>query len=184
MEIFEVVPLTKGDLAKAEVKSLGRPKGAVGWIRERHHTMAKLYAAGFNFAEISRMVGMTPAGVRLWVNNPANAELISEYAGDQVARTDAMIDRRIAMQNEIAVLATMQLKEQLLEDIEAGNAIPYDKLVKLAAHVDDRTGLGRQETKVNLNMDLGSRLDKAKARQEELAKARAEGKVVEFVRRA
>lgn len=177
---IEIIPLTQADVKP----KLGRPPGAVGKIRERHHTIAKMAGAGFTPAEIARTIGMTPNGVRLWIDNEANADLVASYAGAYAERADAMIDRRLALMNEAAVIALVKLKEQLLEDIEAGIPIPYDKLVKIAGHLDDRTGLGKQETKVNLNMDLGARLDKARERTRGLEEARSAGKVVDFVRRA
>lgn len=180
----EITPLTEADIkAEKANPSLGRPKGAVAKIRERHHLIAKLHGAGLKLAEIARCVGMTAAGVKAWLDNQANAELVAQYAGEYADRTDAMLETRLAMQNEIAVLATAAMRDQLITDIASGQPIPYDKLVKLGAHVDDRTGLGRQETKLNLNMDLGSRLDKAREAKKVADEARAEGKVVPFVRR-
>jgi hypothetical protein len=126
---------------------------------------------------------MTGAGIKAWAENEANAELIASYRADLPNIVDAFIAQRQQLLNEISLKALILQARALDEAIENDLEIPLDKLVKLSANADDRTGLGRQETRVNMNLDLGARLDKAKAAKEAVASARAEGNVVKFVRR-
>lgn len=177
MEILSAEPLASG--------TRGRPRGATADIRERHHACAKLVAAGVSYAQAGRLVGMTAAGVEAWAKNPANAELIVQYGpGKLLEAVDTFLEQRAAIRNELSFLALLKVRDQLLEAIDAGTDVPMDKLVKIAADSDDRTGLARMETRVNINAGLGSKLDEATKRVEGLDKARAEGRVVDFVRRA
>jgi hypothetical protein len=139
----------------------GRPKGAVAVIRERHHNTARYIADGMPLAEIGRLVGMTGAGVKAWADNPANAELIAQYTEEAKARVTNFLETRTALRNEAALLAMELIVEQLREARSTDAKIGLDKLVRVVADCDDRTGLGRQETRVNINADLGTRLDKA-----------------------
>jgi predicted transcriptional regulator len=179
MEILSLTPLTEVD------RKLGRPKGSVAKIRARHHTIAKFLAKGMNFRQVAELIGMTPAGVRAWADNAANAELIAEYAEEYSAAVDTFLEERVRNQNHIAFLASTMALEQLQAAHAAGEEVPIEKLVKLMANADDRTGLGRQETRVNLNADVGERLDKARAASKAIAQARDAGpaQVLKLVRR-
>jgi hypothetical protein len=177
MEILSAEPIT------AAVR--GRPKGGVAQIRERHHALARLVAEGLPLAEIGRVVGMTGAGVRAWADNPANAELISQYATGPREALGTFLEARTALRNQAALLASKMIVDQLREACDSGADIPLDKLLRIMADCDDRTGLGRQETHVNMNVDFGSRLAKAIEAKKTVNEVRAAGKsvVVEFARR-
>jgi len=179
MEILSAEPIT--------LATKGRPKGGVAQIRERHHALAKLVAAGVTYAQAGRLVGMTGPGVEAWAKNPANAELIAQY-GDQglTATVDSFLQARFEVMAETSYLARLKIRDQVRDAIEDGAEIPLDKLVRVAADCDDRTGLGRQETHVNMNVDFGTRLAKAIEAKKAANEVRAAGKsvVVELARRA
>lgn len=157
MEIGEIRELTDKEIAGSA--KLGRPQGAVGQIRSRHHTIAKFLAAGLKLADIAKLVGMTPAGVRAFAENEANAELIATYTAEVQAQVDSFIEARRVLMEQASLKAQVLINEALDEALETGTPIGLDKLVKIAANADDRTGLGKQETRVNLNANVGARLD-------------------------
>ncbi len=54
-------------------------------------------------------------------------------------------------------------------------------LLSIAADSDDRTGLGKQETRVNLNVGIGAKLDRARQARDKVIEERSN--VVKLVRR-
>jgi hypothetical protein len=78
------------------------------------------------------------------------------------------MEYRIALRRKAGTMAM----EKLVELLEADEIESEKSLLAIAADSDDRTGLGRQETKVNLNMDLGARLDRAIERRNKLVEDR------------
>lgn len=152
MEIYSVDPIGEGSPQR------GRPKGAVAKIREVHHTVARLYARGFKPPEIGAKINRTGATVRNWLNNPAMAELVAQYAGEHAIEITNELEYRTKLLLEAGTLSLESVVEQLKED---PSTVPIAQRLKLIDTMNDRTGLARQETKVNLNLDLGTRLDQA-----------------------
>jgi transposase len=156
-------------LTEADVPKRGRPRGAVAKIRAHHHLVAQLYAKGLKPTEIAPIVNRTSATVRNWLDSPASQELVAQYTGEIGERVSSEMEYRIALRRKAGTMAM----EKLVEMLEADEIESEKSLLAIAADSDDRTGLGRQETKVNLNMDLGARLDRAIERREKLVEDRA-----------
>jgi len=161
-------------LTEDDVPKKGRPKGAVAQIRAVHHLVAQLYAKGLKPTEIAPIVNRTSATVRNWIDSPANAELVAQYTGEFSERITSEMEYRIALRRKAGTMAM----EKLVEMLEGDEIQSEKSLLAIAADSDDRTGLGRQETKVNLNMDLGARLDRAIERREKLIEDR--GNMIEL----
>ncbi len=156
-------------LTEADVPKRGRPKGAMAKIRAHHHLVAQLYAKGLKPTEIAPIVNRTSATVRNWLDSPASQELVAQYSAGEHERITSEMEYRIALRRKAGTMAM----EKLVEQLEADEIDAPRTLLAIAADSDDRTGLGRQETKVNLNMDLGARLDRAIERREKLIEGRA-----------
>lgn len=155
-------------MTEEDVPKKGRPKGAVAKIRAVHHLVAQLYAKGMKPTEIAPIVNRTSATIRNWIDSPANADLVARYIEDEHERITNEMEYRVQLRRRTATMALEKLAEQLeADEIEAPKT-----LLAIADAGDDRTGLGRQETKVNLNMDLGARLDRAIERREKLIEGR------------
>jgi hypothetical protein len=140
----------------------------VAKIRAHHHLVAQLYAKGLKPTEIAPIVNRTSATVRNWLDSPASQELVAQYTGEIGERVSSEMEYRIALRRKAGTMAM----EKLVEMLEADEIESEKSLLAIAADSDDRTGLGRQETKVNLNMDLGARLDRAIERREKLIEGR------------
>jgi hypothetical protein len=175
MEILGTRPIGDGEAKR------GRPLGAVGKIREVHHLVARLYARGHKPPEIAAMVNRTGATIRNWLAAPATAELVAEYASEFEAEVTTELEYRQGLARANAAMAREEIGRRLAEEPEA---LPLAQLVRIAADADDRTGLGKTETRVNLNADLGARLDAARERSAKIIEGRAAGdNVVKLVRR-
>jgi hypothetical protein len=168
------------ELNENELRSRGRPQGAVAKIRAVHHLVAQLYAKKVKIVDIAAAVNRTPATIRNWINSPANEELVAQYeeAEDEAITTEA--EYTLALKRRIRTLADEELLARIEEDAAQ---FSIRELTALGADTSDRTGYGKQSVQVNVNLDLKARMEQAKKKLEGLAEAEAEGKVIEFVRK-
>ena len=173
MEILSMEPLTEAEARGA--------KPRVHALRHFHHTVAKLVARGLKDTEVARLVDRSPPTIRNFRLAPANAELISSYVGDTDEAITSLIDYRREMLVKLEIKALEEL-EARLDDEEERKAISTPALLAISANSQDRTGLAKQQVSVNMNLDIGSRLDRARKRVEGIEAARAAGKLLEFVR--
>lgn len=177
MEIIEIASLTE-----AEVPTRGRPKGSttVDKIREVHHFVARMVAKGHKPAEIARVINRSAPTVRNMLANPAMADLVAGYQDEHFAEAENELDYRTELEKQISVLGLERIRDKLA-DPECD--MPIAQVIKAVDSANDRTGLGKQETRVNLNVDLGAKLDRATKAKRGLDAARAVGNVVDFIRR-
>lgn len=175
----------KDDLGDIGGRKLGRPKGAVAKIRLVHHTVAQLYAYDVKIPEIALIVRRTTATIRNWIDLPAFQELIQAYRKEYTEKYQSNLDYRADTIARLTTMAGELLVERLESAIETGELIPIRDLMKILDSGNDRTGLGKQETKVNINVGIGSRLDNAVKVVKKVEEARATGtdNIVKFVRR-
>lgn len=73
-----------------EIKAMNKPN-AFDTIRERHHSAARLFAAGHSSSEIAHLMGTSEAQLTRQANDPSFRDLVSRYrsasaAQDTVAR--------------------------------------------------------------------------------------------------
>jgi len=161
MEIFSIEPLTLEEVASC--------KPRVQSLRHAHHTMAKLLARGLKDSEVARITNRSPPTVRNFRLVPANAELIDSYAGDTDEEITSLIDyRRTAM-----VAAEVKAMEEIIHRLDTvPDQISTSALLAIAANSQDRSGIAKQTVSLNMNLDFGSKLDRARERLAKLQEAR------------
>ena len=177
---MRAIPLTEEDVKGLKAK--GRPRGALGKIREMHHLVAQLYAQGLKPTQIAAIVKRTPQTVRNWLNTPANIELVArlekEYCGEAFTVVKDSLDFRRYLSEELATVCL----EQLVSAAHAGE-LTNSEALRILDSRDDRTGMGKMVTNVNLHGDLGDRLDAAVERSRKVIEGRVEGNVIKLNRR-
>lgn len=159
---MEVRALTEADYASLNPKGAKLPQ-----IRASHHRMAELHAAGLTAAQISDLTGRSLTHVRNFPKVPANAELIGHKVAEAMAAPEPVTDpvtERIRLITQVGTLALTKLRDRLEDD---AYEMPDRMLLAIADSSMDRIGHGKQSTQVNLNMDLGARLQRARERQRE-----------------
>lgn len=170
MEILSVTSVTQ-----SEYPAKPKPKGTVGQIREIHHRVARLYAKGLKYTEIAAIVNRTPPTIKNWLASPANQELVAHYEGLEEAEVTSEAEYRLELRKRAATMAL----EKLVEKLEADQIDADRTLLAIVADSDDRTGLGRQETRVNLNVGIAAQLEQRMARANSLMDRRS-AKVIEL----
>jgi hypothetical protein len=156
----------------------------MGKVRAVHHLVARLYARNVPVKDIAAMVNRTPATIRNWINAPANQELVAQYAKENEVEVTGELEYRI----QLARLAGTMAREKICAQLENDEIENTRVLLAIAADVDDRTGIGKIQTQINLQGDLGARLNRARQRVKELNSKKeiegvVQGNVVKMKRR-
>lgn len=167
MEILEIRELGPEDLA-----GLRQPN--VKSIRANHHRTASLIARGLTDVEVGRLTNRSAPTIRNFRLNPANANLIAELAEAIDGEVLSEVDYRAQLIRYASTLAA----ETLADRLEAGLVESDRTLLAIMDSGNDRTGLGKMETKLNIHHSIGAQLDKAakrlKAHRASLAPPKAE----------
>lgn len=107
-------------------------------LREKHHSVARLVAAGMPQATVAAITGYTPTYISLLLNNPAMQELLTYYRS---AHTNAaeVIGERL----RTAGLGALEKLQDKLDDKD-GDGLDDQVLLGLAKLGLDRSGHGPQ----------------------------------------
>jgi hypothetical protein len=138
----------------------GRPMGhynTLTQLKDRHHSVARLLAAGHRPWEVCAITGYSSAHLSLLQNDPSFNELLAHYRGNEDAAT-ADVASRV---RDAAATAVTKLTERL----ESDEAIDFADLNKATKDLLDRAGHGPRSTKdVNINIGLADRIEAARLR--------------------
>jgi hypothetical protein len=171
-------------LEERDVERRGRPRGSIGKVRAVHHLVARLYARNIPVRDIAGMVNRTPATIRNWINAPANQELVAQYARENEVEVTTELEYRMQLARYSGTLA----REKIAAQLENGEIENTRVLLAIAADTDDRTGMGKIQTQINLQGDLGARLNRARQRVRDLNSKKeitgvVQGNVIKLKRR-
>ena len=161
--------LTRDDLEQLKAPNRN-PTRTVERLRNSHHNVAMLAAAGLPSKEIAARTGYAPNRISSLINSPAMAELIAKYRDRMTNQVADHMANYFEMMFTNMVAAERQISDRLDEADEAGETLPVRELVAIAGDRADRVGFGKQQTNVNVNADFAALLEKAIARS---------GKVIE-----
>lgn len=156
--------LTEADLHALHTAKLNVPPKLISRIRNTHHALARLVAAGVRNEEISRITGFSPSWISTLSNQDPAFKNLVEYYREQVASEFSEVHISLHERlTSVAMLAAEELQERLTNEPESLSPGELNDLVKSAA---DRTGFGPQtkSTNVNVNIDLAERLEAARKR--------------------
>lgn len=151
------------DLTNADLDMLATERGTaarpIQRLRDRHHFLARCLANGMSNTEASAVTGYDPSRISILIKDPTFKELVSHY---QVVKDSfrAEFQDRAEL---LALTAMNELQERLEDDPESMSAPTLLEVMKTTA---DRTGHAPtvKTLNVNVNADLGSRLNAARAR--------------------
>jgi hypothetical protein len=150
------------ELVPEDLQMLSLPREstapAIKKLRERHHALAKVLAAGTPPGHAALICNYSPSRISILLSDPSFQELMQLYRDGAKER---YFDGHQAMA-ELHLDAMEELRERLEEKPEEfGNGMLMD-LVKLTA---DRTGLGPStKTEVDIKVGLSDRLAEARKR--------------------
>jgi hypothetical protein len=139
-------------------------------LTERHHSLARLLAGGVPPGEAAVITGYVPSRVSVLQESPAFRELVAFYSDAKDVQF-AQVHEQIAGLSKDALLELRTRLEDSPEDFSNG------MLLELITKTLDRSGFGptSQVTAVNINVELGNRIEQARLR----ARAAARGDLIE-----
>lgn len=161
--ILGVRPLTRDDLAILRERRVGsdRSGGIVKRLRDPHHRLARLVAAGLSNIEICERTGRSIGSLSLHKSDPAFQELVAKYREKVDAAYERQMDEYayVAIQNQLA--GEYMIAEHIEEAQETGELLPMRTLLALTADRADRFGYGKRQMNVNVNADFAAVLERA-----------------------
>jgi len=165
--ITNVRPLTRDDLLLLREARGGRDSAGnnvAKKLRDHHHRIARLVAAGLRNFEIAERTGMSISRISMYRKDPAFNELVDKYR----PKVDAAYERE---QDEYYNLATANMRkaetmiaEKLEQAEEDGEFLPTRELIAISRDAADRFGYGKRNMNLNVNVDFAAQLEKTIAR--------------------
>lgn len=151
-------PLEPADLALLEAPRGGETP-PLQRLRNRHHQLARLIAAGIPHNDAAFMSGYTASRVSILLADPTFKDLVTFYRESVDAEVEALQEKLLGLAKD----AADELQERLESEPEKLSTGQLLEVVKVGA---DRTGHGPSSstTNVNVNVDLAGRLERARKR--------------------
>lgn len=152
-----------GEVEQSDLPMLtaeGRPSGQpikITELRDRHHSVARLLAAGHADWEVAAITGYDRSRISILKNDPTFQELLAFYRQNEGS---GVADVAARVRDAAATMVT-----KLVERVEEGEIVEFADLSKAAKDMLDRAGYGPKSTKeLNINIGLAERVEAARAR--------------------
>jgi len=133
-------------------------------LRDSHHMVARLTAAGLRPGEVAEACGYTRERVTALLKSPAIQELVAQYRAKVDVKYEERIDAFLAYRTKNMVAMERHISDGIAEADEAGELIPIRTALAYSADSADRFGYGKKTQQTNINVDFASALEKAIAR--------------------
>lgn len=154
-------------LAAADLERLKQPRFVASSpqkLRDSHHMIARLAAAGLRPFEIEQKTTYSQARIVHLLESPAMKELVAQYRlkVDQafVEGTDQFF--QLATRNMLA--AERHIADHIAELDDEGELLPVRTALAISRDAADRFGYGKKTQNLNINVDFAAQLERAIAR--------------------
>ncbi|TXH43040.1 MAG: hypothetical protein E6Q97_34855 [Desulfurellales bacterium] len=154
--------LTRPDLELLKEKRAAIP--TIQSIKDSHHRVARLCAMGLRTGDIVEQSGYGYGRLSVLRKDPAFLDLVESYRREINASAREQVDEYHAMLVENMVRAERMLADKLEEAEAEGSTLPTRDLIAIARDAADRTGYGKKNTTVNVNVDFAAKLEAARQR--------------------
>lgn len=161
VEVNDIRVLSRADLA---VLAQPRPSQSLQALRDTHHHMARAVASGLSNIEIAENCGRSINYVSILRNDPAFAELVAHYRAILTAEWKETADPVVTFMRNNALKAQAMISDKLDHAAEQGEFLPTRDLLGIAEFGSDRTGYGKVNKNVNINVDFAAQLEAARRR--------------------
>lgn len=168
--ILSVRPLTREDMLVLQQPR--PPQNRPRAMREAHHRLARMVAAGFRIEEILRLTGYSYTRLHQLRKDPAFEELVTQYRG----KVDESWARSMDEFHETStsnMLRAERMIEQKLDLAEETEELPSLRdLMALTSDRADRFGYAKKSIQRNENLDFA-------AMMEQIARASGKSNVID-----
>ena len=133
-------------------------------LRDSHHMIARLAAAGLRPFEIADQTGYSPTRVAQLLGSPAMEELVAKYRAKVDELFQENIDAFFSYRTKNMVAMERHIADAIAEADESGELIPIRTALAYSADSADRFGYGKKTQNLNINVDFAAQLERAIAR--------------------
>ena len=157
-------PLTRDDMTTLLAPVRREIIVSPSQLRDSHHRVLRLAARGLRNNAIAEATGYSEQRVSTILNSPAAQDVLARYREQILAATiteaaaDAEIDLRTLR------LAKTQRLDRLVAADESGELLAVRDYNAIIADVEDRYGVPKKSTSINLNADFAAELERALTR--------------------
>ena len=166
--ITNIREVARSDLSHLTEK---RAPGYVQTLRDNHHRIARALASGLSNVQVAATCGIAVNSVSRFKADPTCAELIAHYRG-VITSEWAQEDTVIEFLRSNALKAQAMLSDKLDEAAEKNEFLPTRDLLGIAELGLDRTGYGKVNKNLNVNVDFAAKLEAARTRADAARSAR------------
>jgi DNA-binding CsgD family transcriptional regulator len=167
-EITNIRPVERADLAHLTVR---REPTTIQTLRDNHHRIARAVASGMSGAEIAATCGVSINRVSMLKSDPAFADLVAHYRA-VITSEWAQADTVIEFMRTNALKAQAMISDKLDDASDKGEFLPTRDLLGIAELGLDRTGYGKVNKNLNINVDFAAKLEAARTRSARAPAAR------------
>lgn len=169
VEVSGIRVLERKDLA---VLSIARPANVIQNLRDTHHRIARAVASGLSNGDVAATCGISYNRVSILRSDPAFMELVAHYRAVLTAQWAEAADPVTDYLRQNALKAQAMLSDKLDHATEQGEFLPTRDLLGIAELGLDRTGYGKVNKNVNINVDFAAKLEAARQRSDQLRNVR------------
>lgn len=132
-------------------------------LRDSHHSVARLLARGLTPAQVSLQTGYALSRISSLQNDTAFRDLLAHYRRENQEILTIVEERYLLVAND----AAQAVHEKLLDNPDE---VPLSQALEVFKAFADRAGYAPVQRSVNknVNLNIGERLDAARARQSKL----------------
>ncbi len=174
-EITDLRVLSREDLAHLTAP---RPTNVLQVLRDTHHRVARAVAAGLQLKEVAEITGRSYTSIHTLQQDPAFIELVAHYRGLITAEFVREADPVIDYLRTNALKAQAMISDKLDAAAEANEFLPTRDLLGIAELGHDRTGYGKVNKNVNVNVDFAASLEAARSRSARVRSPQIEASVI------
>ena len=130
-------------------------------LRDSHHMVARLTAAGNKPGEVAIATGYSRERITALLSSPAMEELVAQY---RLKVDEAFVENQdtffaLATQNMLA--AERHISDHIAELEETGELLPVRTALAISRDAADRFGYGKKTQNLNINVDFAAQLERA-----------------------
>lgn len=162
-EVSDIRELTRGDLLHLTEK---RPANGITAIRDNHHRIARCVASGLTNTQTAQFCGIGYNRVSQLRADPSFQELVAHYRGMLTREWIEAADPVIEFLGSIRTKSLAMIEDKIDAAAEAGEFLPSRDLATFAELGLDRTGYGKVNKNVNVNVDFAANLEAARKRSD------------------
>jgi len=165
------------ELSREDLQHLAKRRAPVGVqsLKDSHHRVARAVASGLNNIQTADACGITTARVSQLRQDPAFIDLVAHYRSMLTAEWIREADPVVEMLGAIRQKSLAMIEDKIDQAAANDEFLPSRDLASFAELGLDRTGYGKVNKNVNINVDFAAKLEQARKRSATAAPRQIEG---------